>query len=350
MALAGFRPLQAARRALACAAGMGLRSLSTLVLAEHQGGQLQPNTLNTLTAARQLGGPVTMLVAGDSPAAAAAAASKAEGVASVLTAEDACLVHGLAEPYAALLAAVQAKRGFTHVLAPSSTFGRNILPRAAALLDVQAVADVSVVQDASTFVRPIYAGNALATVRVLGDGPRLLTVRPTAFAAAPATGGSAAVEAVSKEELQAARDAAGASEWVGEDVRKSDRPELGQARVVIAGGRALKSAENFSTHLDSLADKLGAAVGASRAAVDAGYAANDLQVGQTGKVVAPDLYIAVGISGAIQHVAGMSSSKVIVAINSDGDAPIFQIADYGLVGDLFKLLPELDAELAKLKQ
>lgn len=351
MALAGgwaalLRPAQA----LSASAVQGLRSLSTLVLAEHKGGALQPNTLHTLTAARALGGPVTVLVAGHGIGPVAEAAAKAEGVSGVLTADDPSLAHGLAEPAAALLAAVEQRRGFSHVLAPSSTYGRNVLPRAAALLDVQAVADVLEIRDADTFVRPIYAGNALATVKALGQGPRLLTVRPTAFAAAPASSGSATMEAVSADELTAAQQAAGGSEWVGEDVRKSDRPELGQARVVVSGGRALKSAENFSTMLGSLADKLGAAVGASRAAVDAGYAPNDLQVGQTGKVVAPDLYIAIGISGAIQHVAGMSSSKVIVAINSDADAPIFQIADYGLCGDLFKLLPELDAELGKAKQ
>ncbi|KAL4435030.1 hypothetical protein ABPG77_003855 [Micractinium sp. CCAP 211/92] len=298
----------------------------------------------------QLGGPVTVLVAGDasSAGAAAQAASHVAGVASVLAAEDPCLAHGLAEPDAALLAAVGRKRGFSHVLAASSSHGRSVLPRAAALLDVQAVADVSQILDPSTFVRPIYAGNALATVRTLGSGPCLLTVRATAFAPAPPSGGSAPVEPVEAEELTAAQEAAGGSEWVGEDVRKSDRPELAQARVVVAGGRALKSAENFRTLLGALADRLGAAVGASRAAVDAGYAPNDLQVGQTGKVVAPDLYIAVGISGAIQHVAGMSSSRVIVAINSDGEAPILQVADYSLVGDLFTLLPQLDAELAKL--
>ncbi|EFN58693.1 hypothetical protein CHLNCDRAFT_140308 [Chlorella variabilis] len=326
--------LKPARRAANAVATIGLRSLSTLVLAEHKDGVLQPNTLHALTAAKQLGGPVTVLVAGESTTSAAEAASKADGVAGVLTAQDPCLARSLAEPVAALLQVVQSNRKYTHVLAPSSTFGRNVLPRAAALLDVQAVADVAEVKDSSTFVRPIYAGNALATVKVLGEGPRMLTVRPTAFAAATAQGGNASAQPVSAEELQAARDAAGVSEWVAEDVRKSDRPELGQARVVISGGRALKSAENFHTYLDPLADKLGAAVGASRAAVDAGYAPNDLQ--------------AVGISGAIQHVAGMSSSKVIVAINSDADAPMFQLADYGLVGDLFQILPQLDAELAKL--
>lgn len=340
-----------AGRVLASFAAFSQRALSTLVLAEHKDGALLPNTLHTLTAAKQLGGPVTVLVAGGvgSTTAVAAAASKADGVTAVLTAEHSCLAHSLAEPAAGLLGAVQRSRKYTHVLAPSSTLGRNVLPRAAALLDVQAVADVVEVRDERTFVRPIYAGNALATVQALGEGVRMLTVRPTAFAPSATGGGSASVEPVNPEEMQAAKDAAGASQWVGEEVCKSDRPELGQARVVVSGGRALKSAENFSALLDPIADKLGAAVGASRAAVDAGYAPNDLQVGQTGKVVAPDLYIAIGISGAIQHVAGMSSSKVIVAINSDADAPIFQIADYGLVGDLFKVLPQLAAELSPNK-
>lgn len=352
MALCGgaWGALRPASRALASFAGLGLRSLSSLVLAEHKGGVLQPNTLHAVTAAGQLGGPITVLVAGDvaSAAPAAEAACQVAGVAGVLLAQDPCLAHGLAEPTAALLAEVQRRRNFSHILAASSSHGRNVLPRASALLDVQAVADVAQIIDPSTFVRPIYAGNALATVRALGEGLRMMTVRPTSFAAAQASGGSAKVEEAAAEEVQAAHDASGASEWVGEDVRKSDRPELAQARVVVAGGRALKSADNFRTLLGALADRLGGAVGASRAAVDAGYAPNDLQVGQTGKVVAPDLYIAVGISGAIQHVAGMSASKVIVAINSDGDCPIFQIADYGLVGDLFTLLPQLEEELGKL--
>jgi electron transfer flavoprotein alpha subunit len=295
-----------------------------LVVAEQKHGSLQPTTLHAVSAAQQLEGPITVLVAGHDMNGTAQAAAAVKGVEAVLVADDAVLKHGLAEPSAALLAKVQAKRGFSHILAPSSTFGRNLLPRAAALLDIQAIADVIEIKDERTFVRPIYAGNALAQVRALGDGPRLLTVRPTAFPAADDQGGSAKIESIEEEEISAAREAAGASEWIEESTPESARPELGQAKVVVAGGRALKSKDNFQM-IERLADLLGGAVGASRAAVDAGFAPNDLQVGQTGKVVAPQLYIGIGISGAIQHIAGMKDSKCIVAINSDAEAPIFQV-------------------------
>jgi electron transfer flavoprotein alpha subunit len=259
-------------------------------------------------------------------------------VAKVLLAEDAALAHRLAEPVAALLVALAP--GYTHLLAPASAAGKNVMPRVAALLDVQPISDVAGVVDADTFIRPIYAGNALATVKS-SDAKKVMTIRAASFDPVPASGGAAPIEAVG-----AAVADPGLSRFVGAEVQKSERPELTAARVVVSGGRAMGSAENFHL-IEKLADRLGAAVGASRAAVDAGYAPNDMQVGQTGKIVAPELYIAVGISGAIQHLAGMKDSKVIVAINKDEEAPIFQVADYGLVADLFKALPELDAELAK---
>jgi electron transfer flavoprotein alpha subunit len=313
--------------------------MAVLVLAEHDNKTLKPATLNAVTAAQAIGGEVHVLVAGEGARPAAEAAAKIPGVAKVRLAEDAALAHGLAENVAPLVAKLAPEYG--HVLAAATTSGKNIMPRVAALLDVMQVSDIQEVVSPDTFVRPIFAGNALATVQSK-DKIKVVTVRATGFAAAPAEGGSAAVEPV------AGAAAAGLSEFVGAELSKSERPELTAARIVISGGRGMQSGDNFKL-LESVADKLGAAVGASRAAVDAGFVPNDYQVGQTGKIVAPELYIAVGISGAIQHLAGMKDSKVIVAINKDEEAPIFQVADYGLVGDLFKIIPELDQELAKGK-
>ncbi len=310
---------------------------TVLLLADHEGGTISQPTRSAVAAGARLG-PVHLLVLGEGAAEAARAASQIPSVAKVLVASDAAYGHRLAEPVAALLVALAP--AYTHLLAPASAAGKNVMPRVAALLDAQPISDVSGVIDEHTFTRPIYAGNAIATVRS-ADATKVMTIRAASFDPVPATGGSASIEAVSASAANT-----GASEFVGAEVQKSERPELTAARVVVSGGRALGSADNFHL-IEGIADKLGAAVGASRAAVDAGYAPNDHQVGQTGKIVAPDLYIAVGISGAIQHLAGMKDSKVIVAINKDEEAPIFQVADYGLVGDLFKLVPELDAELAK---
>ena len=306
-----------------------------LVIAEHDNAALRPATLNTLTAAGQIGGDVHVLVAGSDCSGAAAAAAKVAGVAKVLVADDPAFAHGLAENLAPLI--VKLAAGYSHVLAPASTFGKNVMPRVAALLDVQQISDITGVESADTFTRPIYAGNAIATVRSR-DPIKVVTVRSTGFDAAPADGGSAATEPV-----ETTGDS-GLATFVGQELTKSERPELTTARVIISGGRGMQSGENFVL-LEKLADKLGAAIGASRAAVDAGFVPNDYQVGQTGKVVAPELYIAVGISGAIQHLAGMKDSKVIVAINKDEEAPIFQVADYGLVADLFKAVPELEEAL-----
>lgn len=310
--------------------------MAVLVLADHDGSALTQPTRSTIAAAAQLG-EVHMLLAGDNLGTVAAAAARTAKVAKVLVAEHARYAHRLAEPLAALLVALAP--GYTHLLAPGSAAGKNVMPRAAALLDVQPITEVAKVIDADTFVRPIYAGNALATVRS-SDKKKVLTVRAASFDPVPAEGGAAPIEAVAPAEDPAL------SAFVSAETTKSERPELTAARVVISGGRGMGSAENFHM-LERIADKLGGAVGASRAAVDAGYAPNDHQVGQTGKIVAPDLYIAVGISGAIQHLAGMKDSKVIVAINKDEEAPIFQVADYGLVADLFKALPELEAELER---
>jgi electron transfer flavoprotein alpha subunit len=311
--------------------------MAVLVVAEHDNASIKPSTLNTVTAAAKLGGDVAVLVAGAGCAAAVEAAAKISGVAKVLAADASHLEHALAENLAPLVAALA--KDYSHVLAPATTFGKNVLPRVAALLDVQQISEITAVVSPDTFERPIYAGNAIATVQSK-DPIKVVTVRTTAFDPAPATGGSAATETV-----DAGADA-GLSSFVGQELSKSDRPELTTAKIVISGGRGMQSGENFKL-LEAVADKLGAAIGASRAAVDAGFVPNDYQVGQTGKIVAPELYIAVGISGAIQHLAGMKDSKVIVAINKDEEAPIFQVADYGLVGDLFKILPELAAELDK---
>ena len=310
--------------------------MSVLVIAEHDNATLKTATLNTITAAAALG-EVTVLVAGQGCRAVAEAAAKVTGVAKVLLAEAPHYQHFLAEPLAALIAA--AAKAHTHVLAPATTTGKNVLPRAAALLDAAQISGVAAIVDKDTFVRPIYAGNALATVSC-ADPIKVMTIQTTAFDAAAATGGNAAIETL------AAADDPGLSSFVGSEVTKSERPELTSAKFVVSGGRGMQSGENFKL-LEALADKLGAAIGASRAAVDAGFVPNDYQVGQTGKTVAPQLYIAVGISGAIQHLAGMKDSKVIVAINKDPEAPIFQIADYGLVADLFTAVPELTAALDK---
>jgi electron transfer flavoprotein alpha subunit len=311
--------------------------MPVLLLAEHDDKSLKDATSKALTAARQIGGEVHILVAGHDCRPAAEAAAKLEGVTKVLLADAPVYEHMLAEPTAALIVSLAAP--YEAILAPATTNGKNIMPRVAALLDVMQISEISKVVAPDTFERPIYAGNAIATVRSL-DPKKIITVRTAAFQAT-GTGGSAPIEPIT-----AAADP-GLSGFVGEELSKSERPELTSAKIIISGGRAMQSRENFTKYIEPVADKLGAAVGASRAAVDAGYAPNDWQVGQTGKVVAPDLYIAVGISGAIQHLAGMKDSKVIVAINKDEEAPIFQVADYGLVADLYQALPELAQELEK---
>ncbi|MBM94979.1 MAG: electron transfer flavoprotein subunit alpha [Oceanospirillaceae bacterium] len=305
--------------------------MTILVIAEHDNSELKGATLNTLAAAAAIGGDVHVLVAGQGCGAVAETAASAAGVSKVLVAESAALEHQLGEAMGDLVARIGSE--YSHILAPATTTGKDFLPRAAALLDVNMMSDVIGVESADTFARPIYAGNAIATYQT-SDAIKILTVRTTAFDAVAAEGGSAAIEAIE------ASDSA-ITEFVSEELAESDRPELTAAPIVISGGRGLQNGDNF-TMLYQLADKLGAAVGASRAAVDAGFVPNDLQVGQTGKIVAPGLYVAVGISGAIQHLAGMKDSKVIVAINKDEEAPIFQVADYGLVADLFEAVPELE--------
>ena len=310
--------------------------MTALVIAEHDNASIRPATLNTVTAAAQCGGDVHVLVAGHQAQAAAQAAAQIAGVAKVIHVEGEYFAHGLAENVAAQVLAIASS--YSHIVFPATASGKNIAPRVAALLDVGQVSDITKVDSPDTFERPIYAGNAIAIVQSL-DAVKVITVRTTGFDAAPGTGGSATVETVS-----GVADS-GKSVFVGSEIAKSDRPELTAAKIIVSGGRALGSSEKFHEVLEPLADKLGAALGASRAAVDAGYAPNDWQVGQTGKIVAPQLYVAVGISGAIQHLAGMKDAKVIVAINKDGEAPIFGVADYGLEADLFTAVPELIAAL-----
>ncbi|MCF8157684.1 MAG: electron transfer flavoprotein subunit alpha/FixB family protein [Rhodoferax sp.] len=310
--------------------------MTSLVIAEHDNTSIKGATFNTVTAALQCGGDVHVLVAGNNAGPAAAAAAQIAGVSKVLHADSDALAHGLAENMTAQIVAAAAS--YTHIVFPATAAGKNVAPRVAAKLDVGQISDVTKVESADTFERPIYAGNAMATVQSL-DAIKVLTVRTTGFAPAAATGGSAAVEVL------VAVAASAHVTYMGSEIAKNDRPELTAAKIIVSGGRALGSAEKFNDVLTPLADKLGAAIGASRAAVDAGYAANDLQVGQTGKIVAPQLYIAAGISGAIQHLAGMKDSKVIVAINKDPEAPIFSVADYGLEADLFVAVPELLAAL-----
>lgn len=309
--------------------------MAILILCEHEDGQIAGATLNTVAAAKQIGGDIHMLVAGDASGDAAKAAAAIAGVDKVLTSADTIYAHGLAENLAPLI--VRLAGDYSHVMSPATTTGKNVMPRVAAMLDVMQISDIIKVENDSTFQRPIYAGNALATVSS-SEATKVITVRSTAFEAVAATGGSAAIKTVDADAD------AGLSSYVKSELSSSERPELTSAPIVISGGRGMQDGSNFAM-LEKVADKLGAAVGASRAAVDAGFVPNDYQVGQTGKVVAPDLYVAIGISGAIQHLAGMKDSKVIVAINKDDEAPIFQVADFGLVADLFDAVPELEKEL-----
>ena len=309
--------------------------MSILVFCDHDNGQFGAATLNAVSAAQQIGGDIHLLVAGDTSGTIATEAAAIAGVAKVLVADGAEYAHGLAENLAPLICDLASQ--YSHILAPATTTGKNIMPRVAALLDVMQISDIIKIDDANTFQRPIYAGNALSTVRS-DEATKIITVRSTAFEAAPAEGGSASIETIGNN------GDSGLSSYVKSELSSSERPELTSAPIVISGGRGMQDGANFAM-LEKVADKLGAAVGASRAAVDAGFVPNDYQVGQTGKVVAPDLYVAVGISGAIQHLAGMKDSKVIVAINKDDEAPIFQVADFGLVADLFDAVPELEKEL-----
>ena len=310
--------------------------MNSLVIAEHDNTELKPSTLNTVTAAHHLDFPIDIMVIGNDCGGVAQEAAKISNIRNVLVVDETECAHQLAEEIAPTIGAFSAD--YSHIFCPSSTFGKNIMPRVAALLDCQQISDVTEVQSEDTFVRPIYAGNALATVRS-ADSKKIITVRTTAFKAAELSGAATITKVSSATSL-------GLSSFLKTEISKSERPELTSAKVIVSGGRGMQNGENFVL-LEALADKLGAAVGASRAAVDAGFVPNDYQVGQTGKIVAPELYIAVGISGAIQHLAGMKDSKVIVAINKDEEAPIFQVADYGIVGDLFDIIPELTSEIDK---
>lgn len=328
-------------RSFIASARVSTRFASTLAIIEHLNGAILPSTFKTLTAATQVGGPVTALVAGSDASTVASQVSKIDGISKVIVANNAAYDKGLAENFSDLISENVSKNSFSHVLVSSSAFGKNVLPRVAATLDVQPISDITKVNDENTFVRPIYAGNILATVKS-SDPVKLITVRSSAFEATPAEGSNTAAV-----EDAADPNTASPTEWLSEALAKSDRPDLGSANKVVSGGRGLKDKENFDKVIFPFADSIGAAVGASRAAVDSGFADNSLQVGQTGKVVAPELYIAVGISGAIQHLAGMKDSKTIVAINKDPEAPIFQVADYGLVEDLFDAVPKLTEQLKK---
>ncbi|KAJ0234567.1 hypothetical protein HA466_0272810 [Hirschfeldia incana] len=329
------------------------RCISTLILAEHESGSIKPQTVSTVVAANQLGetSSVSLLLAGSGSSlqeAASQAASCHPSVSQVLVADSDRFEHPLAEPWAKLVDFVRQQRDYSHILAPSSSFGKNILPRVAALLDVSPVTDVVKILGPNEFIRPVYAGNALCRVRYTGAGPCVLTIRTTSFPVTPITDESkkATISQIDLSNFE--EESVSRSRYVGQSTQDTERPDLGSARVVVTGGRALKSVENFKM-IEKLAEKLGGAVGATRAAVDAGYVPNDLQVGQTGKIVAPELYMAFGVSGAIQHLAGIKDSKVIVAVNKDADAPIFQVADYGLVGDLFEVIPELLEKLPEKK-
>ncbi|QCD87349.1 electron transfer flavoprotein alpha subunit [Vigna unguiculata] len=344
------------KRAVSCPAFRGhytFRHGSTLVVAEHEGGVIKPPSLSALAAATCLpdtDSSVSVLLAGSGPSlhqAASHAASSYPSISKVLVADSDKFKDPLAEPWAKLVHLVQQSGGYSHIFAAANSFGKNIMPRAAALLDVSPITDVTGISDSNTFVRPIYAGNALCTVRYTGASPCILTIRSTSFPALQKSVDSNEAS-ISQVDLSTLDEDLGRSAYISQSSQDDERPDLGNARIVVTGGRALKSAENFKL-IEALAEKLGAAVGATRAAVDAGYVPNELQVGQTGKIVAPELYMAFGVSGAIQHLAGMRDSKVIVAVNNDADAPIFQVADYGLVGDLFEVIPELLEKLPEKK-